>query len=83
MLGVEKNLIYLLKLNHDLSEITLNKTEISPKNYTSIYDIPYYVSDNSNIKRTYKWSPKNNIFDIVTDTYKWLKKNRKDLKKYL
>ena len=26
---------------------------------------------------------KNNIFDIVVDTYKWLKENRKDLKKYL
>ena len=27
--------------------------------------------------------PKNNVFDIVTDTYNWLNENKKDLKKYL
>ncbi len=81
--GGKKSYVSLKNLTTICQNITLNKTEISPKNYTSIYDIPYYVSDNAKIKRTYKWSPKNNIFDIVADTYKWLKKNRKNLKKYL
>ena len=81
--GGKESYISLKNLTTICQKITLNKTEISPKNYTSIYDIPYYVSDNAKIKRTYKWSPKNNIFDIVADTYKWLKENRKDLKKYL
>ncbi len=81
--GGKKSYISLKNLTKICQNLTLSKIEISPKNYTSIYDIPYYVSDNKKINRTYKWSPKNNIFDIVVDTYKWLKENRKDLKKYL
>ncbi len=63
--------------------LTGNKVKTSSIKKTSIYDIPYYISDNTKIKRTYKWIPKNNIFDIVTDTYNWLNENKKDLKKYL
>ena len=81
--GGKESYISLKNLTKICQNITLSKTIISPKNYTSIYDIPYYVSDNAKIKHTYKWKPKNNIFDIVADTYKWLKENKKDLKKYL
>jgi ssRNA-specific RNase YbeY (16S rRNA maturation enzyme) len=63
--------------------LTGNKVKTSSIKKTSIYDIPYYISDNTKIKRTYKWIPKNNVFDIVTDTYNWLNENKKDLKKYL
>ena len=33
----------------------------------------------SYIAKTYKWSPKKNIMDIVKDTYKWLIENKKEL----
>ena len=50
---------------------------------TSNYDIPYYISDNKKIMKTYEWKPKKNIRDIVNDTYDWLSKNKKKLIKYL
>ena len=49
---------------------------------TSIYDIPYFVTDNKKVTKTYKWKPQKNIFDIVNDTYNWLSKNKSILLKY-
>ena len=49
---------------------------------TSNYDIPYYISDNKKIMKTYEWKPKKNIRYIVNDTYDWLSKNKKKLIKY-
>ena len=55
---------------------------ISKIKKTSIYDIPYYISDNRLVSNVYKWKPKNNIFNVVNDVYLWLKKNKSKLKKY-
>ena len=41
---------------------------------TSIYDIPYYLSDNKVVTKTYKWKPKRDIYKVVNDTFLWLKK---------
>ena len=49
---------------------------------TSNYDIPYYISDNRKIFKTYRWKPKKDINSIVKDTYDWLSKNKKKLIKY-
>ena len=49
---------------------------------TSIYDIPYFVTDNSEAKNLYKWSPKKNIDDIIFDTFLWMKLNFKKIKLY-
>lgn len=64
-------------------KITGNKVKIIKNNKTSIYDIPYYITDNSKIKKIYNWQPRKNILDIVSDTYEWLKINKLKLKKYL
>ena len=50
---------------------------------TSIYDIPYFISDISLVKKTYNWTPKKSINQIISDTFKWLKNNKLILKKYL
>ena len=81
--GGRKSYTSLRELTKICQKLTGNKIKISSTKKTSIYDIPYYISDNTKIKRTYKWIPKNDIFDIVTDTYNWLNKNKKDLKRYL
>ena len=81
--GGRRSYTSLRDLTKICQRLTGNKVKTSSTKKTSIYDIPYYISDNTKIKRTYKWIPKNNVFDIVTDTYNWLNENKKDLKKYL
>ena len=69
----------LKKLTKICQKITGNKINIKKINKTSIYDIPYFITDNSLVKKIYKWSPKKNINDIVNENYKWLMKNKKYL----
>ena len=80
--GSYKSYTSLLELTKNCQKITKNKIKIGKKKNTSIYDIPYYVTDNKLIKKTYNWSPKKNICDIIKDTYIWLSNNRTKLKKY-
>ena len=80
--GSYKSYTSLLELTKNCQKITKNKIKIGKKKNTSIYDIPYYVTDNKFIKKTYNWSPKKNIRDIIKDTYLWLSNNRTKLKKY-
>ena len=80
--GSNKNSISLKKLTKHCEKITNNKLKISKKIKTSIYDIPYYVSDNSKVSKIYNWKPKRSIKNIIFDTYSWLNKNKKKLKKY-
>jgi len=47
---------------------------------TSIYDIPYFITDNKKITQTYGWAPRKNITDVVRDTYKWMLSDKKFLK---
>ena len=75
--GGRKNAISLRDLTKICQKITLNRIKISSKKSTSVYDIPYYVTDNKKVTKTYKWKPKKNIFDVVMDTYIWLKNNKK------
>jgi len=72
----------LKSLSKICEEITGNKIKIKKVKKTSIYDIPWYCSDNSKVSKAYNWKPEKNIKDIVNDVYKWLKANKNLLKKY-
>ena len=80
--GGSKNAVTLKGLTKICEKITNNKIKISKKPKTSIYDIPYYVSDNTSVSKTYNWSPKRNINDIVLDVFKWLSSNKSELNKF-
>ena len=80
--GSKKSYTSLKKLTEICQKITGNKLSISKIKKTSIYDIPYFITDNSKITRTYGWKPKKNITNIIKDTYKWLKINKSNLIKY-
>ena len=80
--GGKKNAISLRELTQKCELITSNKIKFSRIKKTSIYDIPYFVSDNSQAYRLYKWKPKKNIEDIIVDTHLWMKFNIKKLKNY-
>ena len=75
--GGVKNLISLKDLTIKCQKLTKNKILISKIFKTSSYDIPYYVTNNSKIKKIYNWKPIKNVDDILRDIYFWLKKNKK------
>ena len=81
--GGKNNAISLKGLTKVCQKITLNRIKISTKKSTSVYDIPYYVTDNSKVKKIYKWNPKKKILHIIQDMHKWMLSNKKILKKYI
>ena len=81
--GGKKNAISLKALTKLCQTVTLNNIKIGSKKSTSEYDIPYYVTDNSKVKKVYKWSNKKSFLNILQDVYKWMIDNQKELKKYI
>ena len=80
--GSKKSYTSLKKLTKICENVTKNKIKFRRVSKTSIYDIPYFVADNKSVSRTYRWKPKNSIYDIVNDTFLWLSNNKNNLKKY-
>ena len=74
--GGFKNTISLKMLTEKCQVLTNNKIKISKKPKTSIFDIPYYVSNNAKIKKFYNWKPARNVDQILKDIYKWISKNK-------
>ena len=56
--GGIKNVISLKRLTTKCEKLTKNKIKFNRILRTSIYDIPFYITDNSKIKKFYNWSPK-------------------------
>ena len=81
--GGRKNAISLKNLTKLCQNITSNKIKISSKKTTSVYDIPYYITNNSKVKKIYKWSPKKTFLHIIQDVYIWMLSNKKILKRYI
>ncbi len=79
--GGDKNKISLQDLTIKCEKITKNKLRISENKRTSLFDIPYFVTDNSKIYKFYKWRPLQSIDTLLYDIYIWLKEN-KNFKKY-
>ena len=72
----------LKKLTRLCNKATRNKLIITKNKKTSIYDIPYFKTNNKRVSKTYGWKPKKNINQIVNDTYLWMKKNYSKILKY-
>ena len=81
--GGKENAISLKNLTKLCQSITSNKIKISSKKTTSEYDIPYYITDNSKVKKIYKWRPKKSFLHIIQDVYMWMLSNKKILKRYI
>jgi CDP-paratose 2-epimerase len=75
--GGPKNSISLKQLTSKCRFITNKKINIGKISSTSNFDIPYFVTDNSKIKKFYKWKPVKNIDLVLKDVYKWLTENKK------
>ena len=81
--GSTKSFTSLNELTGICKKITGNKIKFTKKPRTSIYDIPYFITDNKKVTKTYGWTPKKNINDIVKDIYIWMLMNKKKIKKFL
>ncbi len=75
--GGTKNKISLKNLTIKCEKLTKNKIVISKNKRTSIFDIPYFVTDNSKIYKFYKWKPFHSIDMLLHDIYIWLKENKR------
>ena len=80
--GGIKNTISIFNLKKMCEKITGNKCRIYKKKFTSNYDIPYYVTNNSKVRRVYKWSPETNVYKTLYNIYEWQTKNKKILDKF-
>ena len=80
--GSKKSFTSLLALTKSCQIITGNIVRIKKVKKTSIYDVPYYITNNNFVSKTYQWRPKKNISNIVEDIYFWALKNKNNLKKY-
>ncbi len=80
--GSKKSYTSLVQLTKICEKITKNKIKFTRSPKTSIYDIPYFITNNNLVTRTYGWKPKKNIFEVVTDTFIWLKNNKSKIHKY-
>ena len=74
--GEIKNSISLKDLTVRCEKLTKNKIQFKSILRTSPYDIPYYESDNSKLRKFYKWKPSRNIDKILKDIYYWLSNNK-------
>lgn len=80
--GSKKSNISLIELSKLCEKITGNKLKISKISRTSIYDIPYFITNNHKAKKTYGWKPEKNMTDILNDIYFWLQNNKSNIIKY-
>ena len=66
-------------------EITGNKINIKPVNENRTADVRIYVSDCNKLNKINSgaWKPKKNMYDLVSDTFDWMKSNEKNLKNIL
>ncbi len=75
--GGPRNTISLKNLTKKCETLTKSKIKIKKISSTSLFDIPYFVTNNKKINKFYNWSPSKNINDILRDIYFWLKGNKK------
>ena len=80
--GSKKSYTSLKELTYVCEKISKNKLKFDKISKSSIYDIPYYLSDNKFVSKIYGWKPKKSMFDIVNDIYIWITEHKKILIKY-
>ena len=80
--GSKKSFTSLRQLTKICEKITKNKIKFAKVSKTSIYDIPYFITKNNQVMKTYGWKPKRNIYKVVKDTYLWLKNNKSKINNY-
>ena len=74
--GGVKNSISLVELTNICKKLTGNNIFLGKKPKTSIFDVPYYISDNRKVLKIYNWKPIKSVDQILKDIYLWLINNK-------
>ena len=80
--GSSLSKISLNELTLKCQTITGNKMKIGRIKNTSIYDIPYFITNNNKITSFIIGNQKEILNKIIYDTFYWLKKNKNKLGNY-
>jgi CDP-paratose 2-epimerase len=75
--------VSLAELTDICAQVTGNKVGVSSVVENRQGDIPLYITDNTLISNVTGWLPKRTVTDIVSDTWKWIHANEKQLKPIL
>lgn len=75
--------VSLLELTEICSQISGNTINIGVQPDTHPADIPYYITNNSDVSSKTGWCPKRPVADILDDIFLWLRENREALRNIL
>ncbi len=81
--GGPKISVSLLELTEICNKISGNTIKIGVQPETHPADIPYYVTDNSDVSSNTGWKPKRSVADIINDIFSWLRANQENLRNIL
>ena len=81
--GGLKRSLSLFELTRHCEELTGNRLQIAPESQTRPGDIPWYISDTSQIKTFCGWQPKRSILNTLARIHTWIVKYQADLKNVL
>jgi CDP-paratose 2-epimerase len=78
--GGLKNSFSLRELTSFCQMITGNKIKIFKDKETSKYDIPFYITDNTKIRKIYNWRPLISLNRGLMEIYNWMATNKYKIK---
>jgi len=78
--GGSSNSVSLLELSRRCADIIGRTLNTGSRPSTNPSDIPYYVSDNSEVTAKTGWKPKRSVDVILMDIFAWIKENQIALK---
>ncbi|MCG8380463.1 MAG: NAD-dependent epimerase/dehydratase family protein [Proteobacteria bacterium] len=77
--GGSKCSVSLKELTALCQEVSGNKIEIKNDIKTRDADIPWYITDNSNVEKITGWYATRTVNQVVEDIFHWIKENSSDL----
>jgi CDP-paratose 2-epimerase len=78
--GGKASVLSLLETTSICRKITGNRVTVRGDKENRPGDIPVYISDNSSVLRDTRWSPRKSPESILSDIYRWVRKNEAGLK---
>ena len=73
--GGPANSSSLLELTSLCREMVGRSVDLQSVPMTTSVDIPYFVTDSSEVKRTLEWAPQRSVRDMVVDVVGWIREN--------
>lgn len=69
--GTERS-VSLFELTKLCEQVTGNRIQMDAEPKTSSVDIPIYITDDSRLRRDFKWQPTRDVETVVRDIFAWI-----------